>query len=393
MLLSSLLFTGCIEDVDINTLYSVTMDDEENTLTVTSIFRDDIAWSDIEIQGRYTFEPTHTYVHIGDVISECKGEITCIFLPLGDILGTWEFTEPLDPYTPSITFHHNKNAHTITVTSVDLYHPSDITKDWKINTDDLKAIESHYGTSNDPGWIREDTNKDGIIDSTDWKAVNNLYGCVYGPFTWEDITVGESDCTVPTGDITVNDQLTLCQKHVTVHWKPTAEQLGSCTFSADIPPPTTFNLTFEQNYRKHKLIVTQVNNTLFWDDINIAGEAITTSLGSHVQIGDTITDCYGRINITFIPNNVQIGNWTFLENINTPDIEFLKDDQENTLTVTSVEFPPQPRWNEFNISGIATTDYLGTYVKVGDQITNCSRLITITYLPTNITLELWFFRD
>ena len=79
-----------------------------------------------------------------------------------------------------------------------------------------------------------------------------------------------------------------------------------------------------------------------------------------------------------------------------PNLFFIKDDIANTLTAANVE-PATLRWNEIEITadsgGSFNTDGLldNSYIKAGDQITDCSGTITIIHKPTNSILGVWTF--
>lgn len=51
----------------------------------------------------------------------------------------------------------------------------DITMSGSVNMLDLLSISNHYGQTDDPGWIREDVNNDGIVDMIDLSMVSDFY--------------------------------------------------------------------------------------------------------------------------------------------------------------------------------------------------------------------------
>jgi len=68
----------------------------------------------------------------------------------------------------------------------------------------------------------------------------------------------------------------------------------------------------------------------------------------------------------------------------TPLIQFVSFDVRRKILITSAETGIQ--WDSVLIVGDCNTDHLGDYVTVGDEITQCSGTITISYLPTNTLL-------
>jgi len=77
----------------------------------------------------------------------------------------------------------------------------------------------------------------------------------------------------------------------------------------------------------------------------------------------------------------------FLE---TPSIDFIQDDIDDTLTVVSINSARVP-WSTIYISGTYQTKSTHYYVEAGDQITGCSGTITITYMPTDELIGSWTF--
>jgi hypothetical protein len=73
-----------------------------------------------------------------------------------------------------------------------------------------------------------------------------------------------------------------------------------------------------------------------------------------------------------------------------PTIQFIKDDNANTLTVASVN-PSNVLWSDINFVGTCDTSGLGTYVTAGDVISGCYGTITLTYVPLNIVVGIYEF--
>jgi len=71
-------------------------DDIEDTLTIMSIYPDDVKWSDIVIghssDGGYSHTITSgQYVTEGDQITGCSGTITIEYAPTNTFFGSWTF--------------------------------------------------------------------------------------------------------------------------------------------------------------------------------------------------------------------------------------------------------------------------------------------------------------
>lgn len=77
----------CGDEYTIN----LTEDSTKKTLTVTHIGYSpkSLNWSDIEVRGNATL-PTGT-IDIGDIITNCSGEVVLIFLPENILIGDWIF--------------------------------------------------------------------------------------------------------------------------------------------------------------------------------------------------------------------------------------------------------------------------------------------------------------
>jgi hypothetical protein len=75
----------------------------------------------------------------------------------------------------------------------------------------------------------------------------------------------------------------------------------------------------------------------------------------------------------------------------TPSITFVRDDIDNTLTVTSVD-ASTIFWSRLSIVGQATPPSFG-FVSPGDEITDCSGVVEIVYSPTNTVIASFTFTD
>ena len=74
----------------------------------------------------------------------------------------------------------------------------------------------------------------------------------------------------------------------------------------------TPEIIFENDSVNSTLKITSVSrDNVAWSDLNITGCCNASGLGEFVTVGDKITECSGKINITYIPNDEQIGYWYF----------------------------------------------------------------------------------
>jgi hypothetical protein len=80
----------------------------------------------------------------------------------------------------------------------------------------------------------------------------------------------------------------------------------------------------------------------------------------------------------------QVGYKTDEEENIIPIIEFIKDDESDTIFVNSVS--NEIFWKDIEIEGACDKSGLGRYISEGDQITNCEGTINIKYIPTNTVL-------
>lgn len=72
-----------------------------------------------------------------------------------------------------------------------------------------------------------------------------------------------------------------------------------------------------------------------------------------------------------------------------PDIVFIKDEQNDTLTVVSVS--EKVLWSDIKIEGDCDKSMLGGYIREGDQITDCVGVISILHKPTETLLYTYKF--
>jgi hypothetical protein len=71
---------------------SFEMDTENNTLTVSYVYPEDVLWSDIDQIGSGTCDPLPTgNVTTGDEITNCIGIIVLRYIPTDEVLGVFDF--------------------------------------------------------------------------------------------------------------------------------------------------------------------------------------------------------------------------------------------------------------------------------------------------------------
>ena len=71
---------------------SFEMDMENNTLTVSSVYPEDVSWGDIDQIGSGTCNPLPTgNVTVGDEITNCIGMIVLLYIPTNEVLGVFDF--------------------------------------------------------------------------------------------------------------------------------------------------------------------------------------------------------------------------------------------------------------------------------------------------------------
>jgi len=101
-----------------------------------------------------------------------------------------------------------------------------------------------------------------------------------------------------------------------------------------------------------------------------------------IVIGLIIVSIYVFTKVGYIDNPLEI---------ETPDIDFRLDDENNILVVEYVS--TEVFWKDINISGEHDDSSLGKKVQVGDQILECRGTISIYYLPTGVLLGSFSFSE
>lgn len=77
-------------------------------------------------------------------------------------------------------------------------------------------------------------------------------------------------------------------------------------------PLTTPAILFIADYNTHNVTVVGVSSsTVFWSDIEISGDYGEITGLTFITVGDTITNCHGRITIIYTPNNQVLHSFDF----------------------------------------------------------------------------------
>jgi predicted secreted hydrolase len=88
------------------------------------------------------------------------------------------------------------------------------------------------------------------------------------------------------------------------------------------------------------------------------------------------------LKVGYIPNPIEE---------KTPKIEFIRNDEKNQLIVSSVS--TEVLWEDINITGDCDKSFLTKYVHEGDIIDKCRGTISIRYIPKDIPLGTWSFKE
>ena len=117
---------------------------------------------------------------------------------------------------------------------------------------------------------------------------------------WSDIEIsGWCNTSWLETYVTAGDTIFGCYGVITLTYLPNNTLIGSWTFSS-YP-----EITFAMNDNTNTITLTSVAvPDVFWEDIEVIGECDTSGLSSYIEPGDQITDCYGTITLTFIPEDI-----------------------------------------------------------------------------------------
>ena len=234
LILVIFLTTQIIQDSSPDTQISFDIDDLENTLTVTAINGSALNWKDLTLNGNGTL-PLGA-IKEGDVIVDCRGNISLIHTSTRKSFGTWEFSDKEKP-----------------------------------------AME----------FLLDTFNKSLIVTS----FVNNDESFI----TWSDINItfnGGSALYIPSSSdlVTVNDEISYMQGvgEICLIWRDTKETLGCWSFNFTVP-----EIECEQNKTAYTLTVIRAKGfgDSEWSDIKLStypdNLVVTMPTGS-IDIGDVI---------------------------------------------------------------------------------------------------------
>ena len=133
------------------------------TLTVTTVYMDDLKWSDLAITGATLENNVGAYVTPGDRLINCMSDIFIQYVPVPTVSWSWSF---LGGETPEAQSEEEQPVLGINC---------DVNKDGIIDTEDVELVTEQYGETGEPGWIPEDINEDGRIDYQDVSALVTNY--------------------------------------------------------------------------------------------------------------------------------------------------------------------------------------------------------------------------
>jgi len=194
---------------------------------------------------------------------------------------------------------------------------------------------------------------------------------------WSDMDIDGICNTSGLGTyVTPGDKITRCFETITITYIPNNEEIDSWLF------PLALNVECTKDDDANTLTVTYVVfPDILWSDVEFIGICNTSGLGTYATPGDIITDCYGNVELKYIPTDNTIHTYLF----SLFSIYLTADDYSNKLTV-AIAIPSDILWSDVDIEGNCDTSGLGTYVTAGDVITNCCGTISLTYVPFNMDL-------
>jgi hypothetical protein len=177
--------------------------------------------------------------------------------------------------------------------------------------------------------------------------------------SWSDILIsGTCDSSALGTWVTPGDKITSCYGPITILFLPTNEQFFSYLFSS------TPSITFTADYDDHLMTVASTESNVLWSDIEFSGSCDISGLGTYVTAGDVITDCYGTITVIFSPISTLIATFEFSDSSSTPSISFIKNEYDDTLTVTSVS-QNDLSWSDVMISCTDESETVTYILKIG----------------------------
>lgn len=223
-------------------------------------------------------------------------------------------------------------------------------------------------------FVKDDNAKTLLVASVDLPDVS-----------WSDIAnIGSGSCALPTsGYVAAGDMITNCYGQIELEYLPTNAMLCYYEFTPQVP-----NIMFFVAYPSHTINIGSVSpSDVRWSDFENTGIGVCTfPAKEYVEAGDQITDCYGMVQLHYIPTNTFMGTSDF-----APLITFMVPVNGTTITVTSV-YPTTVQWSSIWCEGGGSCVFPSKmYIEPGDVITDCSGRFTLRYIPTNEELGNFLF--
>jgi hypothetical protein len=149
--------------------------------------------------------------------------------------------------------------------------------------------------------------------------------------------------------------------------------------------PETPEIMFVMDSTAKTLTVTSVDSSdVLWSDITKVGTgSCALPNNQYVNPGDKITNCYGQVQLLYIPSNTVLCVFEFTPLV--PVITFLYGTPGHSLNIVSIQ-PANVRWSDMRNIGDGTCIFPDKeYIEAGDEITSCFGTIQLHYMPTDTT--------
>ena len=75
----------------------------------------------------------------------------------------------------------------------------------------------------------------------------------------------------------------------------------------------TPKIYFEKTGYEELAVAYTNSSDILWNDIAIIGSCNISELDTYVSVGDQITNCTGTIKVYYIPTDIMLGYWTFMQ--------------------------------------------------------------------------------
>jgi hypothetical protein len=214
-------------------------------------------------------------------------------------------------------------------------------------------------------FVQDDTARTLLVTSIDLADV-----------LWSDIVnVGSGSCVLPTSDyVSAGDMITDCYGQIELLYQPSNTML--CYYEFTPMDPQIGFMIIQPGHTIHITYV--IPSNVRWSDLqNIGFGWCYFPEKEFIEAGDEITDCYGSLQIHYIPTGTLLASYVF-----GPYVNLVQNDGEHSLTVVGI-FPTDTLWsNVQNIGNGSCSLPSKMYIEAGDVITDCSGRITLQYIPT-----------